>query len=401
MLGVGETSALPPSLALPQTDVRMYWSGRKGWQALQPSSEGTSSWISYMGPEVTFGRAMKDAHPDREVYLIKHARGGTALADWWNPGAGPDDTEAQGEGYKTLKKTIDDGLALLSADSVEYEISGMIWMQGESDAVNAGMAAAYEENLGHFIARIRKDVSVPELPFIIGEIACPEYCTYRTLVVQAQRSVAGADPFVRSFDTLDLERTPSDLWHYGGIAQRVLGQRFAASLLDESTLPAYPSAAIEITGSYTANYTGAFTVGWEFESLEAVWVTDLGVFDLGNDGLYHSTRVGIWEEDTKTLRVEGDVYGSFLLATPLHQGFRYGAVDPVLLPPGRYVIGNVSYADTPDYYVYEAEITESSSIDWTGSRHIEGTHLTFPNVFNATSEDEAAWFGPNLMFIPE
>ena len=106
MVGLGQVTALPPSQRQTQDDVQIYWSGREGWQALQPSSAGSNTWVTYIGPEVSFGRAMKDAQPEREVYLIKHADGGTALADWWQPGEHADDVENQGLGYQIFHRTV-------------------------------------------------------------------------------------------------------------------------------------------------------------------------------------------------------------------------------------------------------------------------------------------------------
>jgi len=398
MVGVGQVTALPPSLRDPIEDVQLYWSGREGWTDLQPSSDYSSSWGTYMGPEITFGRAMKDAHPDRDVYLIKHADGGTALADWWNPGADPSDTVNQGAGYTTFRDTVTQGLGRLDTEGVDFEIAGMIWMQGESDAYYSSYAHAYQANLTHFIDRVREDVAVDDLPFIIGEIHCLGVCPYRDTVIDAERAVAAKDANVRSFDTLDLERFPDDDWHYAGIGQRVLGERFAQSLLDEPELAPFPTAAIEITGSYTYSYYGAYTVGWAFTALEDLQITDLGVFDLGDDGLYHNTLVGIWDEDTEELLIDADVYGAGLYETAWHGGFRFVGIDEITLPAGNYRIGNISYSWTPDYYVYNAGITESDSVDWLGAWHYSGNVLTFPTVDAGSDQTYASWFGPNFLF---
>ena len=153
-----------------------------------------------------------------------------------------------------------------------------------------------------------------------------------------------------------------------------------------------------LTGSYSYSFAGAYTVGWAFNTLEDIQVTDLGVFDLDNDGLYHSTRVGIWDADTGHLLLDADVYSTSLYGTTWHQGFQYVGVAPFPLTKGAYVIGNVSYEVNPDYYVYNAVISESSQIDWTGSRHLSGTHLSLPTLFNSDDENAACWLGPNLMF---
>jgi hypothetical protein len=50
-------------------------------------------------------------------------------------------------------------------------LKGVVWYQGESDAVEAPSAAkVYESSLGKFIDRLRIDTGNPDLPFIIVQI---------------------------------------------------------------------------------------------------------------------------------------------------------------------------------------------------------------------------------------
>jgi len=49
-------------------------------------------------------------------------------------------------------------------------IKGILWHQGESDAFNEQRAATYEEKLHQLVAAFRKELGLPDLPFIAGEI---------------------------------------------------------------------------------------------------------------------------------------------------------------------------------------------------------------------------------------
>lgn len=49
-------------------------------------------------------------------------------------------------------------------------IKGILWHQGESDAINAKLAPRYEENLHGLIADCRKDIKDAMLPFIVGDL---------------------------------------------------------------------------------------------------------------------------------------------------------------------------------------------------------------------------------------
>ncbi len=54
-------------------------------------------------------------------------------------------------------------------------IKGILWHQGESDAFNEDRCKVYEERLHEMIAALRKDLGIPDLPFISGEISVKNY----------------------------------------------------------------------------------------------------------------------------------------------------------------------------------------------------------------------------------
>ena len=396
MAGYGQTVSLPPSLRVAQDDAFVYWSQRPSWVGLQPSSDlGTR----FMGPEVTFGRALADA-TGRPAYLIKHAVGGTDLANFWDPGIAPDDPN-MGEGYRVFSQTVSEALAALEAQGLTPVVRGMVWMQGESDAVSATSAAAYADNLSALVARVREDTGVAFLPFVAAQIDCRSVCdAHRDAVNAAMVAVAEADAQVFTFPTEDLSRYPFDAWHYQGPGVRALGRRFAARLLGEP-LPPLPRPALTVTGSYDASYTGNYTVGWSFSLSEPIWVTDLGQFDLGWDGLSHDTTVALWDDTTGSLLAQADVPSLAAAWSPLVGNFVYAALEPVALEPGDYVIGVQSYEWNPDYYVYNAGITESEAVRWGTGRHVGSTVLSFPTAVVTGSVDQAAWLGPNFLYVPQ
>ncbi len=49
-------------------------------------------------------------------------------------------------------------------------IKGILWHQGESDAFNEERSETYEAKLHEMIAAFRKDLNIPDLPFVSGEI---------------------------------------------------------------------------------------------------------------------------------------------------------------------------------------------------------------------------------------
>ncbi len=396
MAGIAQVNALPPSLRVAQDDVAIYWSGWPAWRGLQPSSDYSSGSATYFGPEVSFGRAMADAQPQREVYLIKHAVGGTDLAEYWYPGS-DDGDPTMGEGYRVWLQTVREGLDALADEGVAYEIAGMIWMQGESDATYDLWAAAYQVNLTHLIDRVREDVGVQDLPFSLGLIDGRDLAAYRDQVRAAQQAVADADPAVHAFETEDLGTYPTDGWHYQGTGMRVMGERFAATLLGQQP-PPFPTAAVEITGLYTWSYYGNFTVGWRFDLSRPVELTDLGIFDLGGDGLARSAEVALWDTANQSLLLSESVPSLDSADSSLYHGFRWVGVDPAELQPGDYIVVNQAFASSFDYYVYNAVITPADAVTWLEGRHGDGTGLAYPPNISSGTEASALWFGANLMY---
>lgn len=158
------------------------------------------------GPEFTFGIYMQK-HVEEPIIIIKTAWGGKSLYnDFRPPSAGPfalsendlqkikekggDVEEAKakraeetGHYYRLMvdhvQKVLKDIKRVYPEYDPEqgYELAGFVWFQGWNDMVNGGVYPergkpggydAYSEALAHFIRDVRKDLSAPEMPFVIG-----------------------------------------------------------------------------------------------------------------------------------------------------------------------------------------------------------------------------------------
>ncbi|ADB15857.1 protein of unknown function DUF303 acetylesterase putative [Pirellula staleyi DSM 6068] len=168
-----------------------------------------------IGPEFTFGLTMEQRLSE-PVLIIKTSWGGRSLhTDFRPPSAGPfvlaketqelwdkhpegahgipkaedrpkfyaEKTAATGVFYremiahvkmvlKDIKRVVPD-----YDENQGYELAGFVWFQGFNDYVDGGVypkqntAGGYElyaDLLGHFIRDVRKDLSAPKLPFVIG-----------------------------------------------------------------------------------------------------------------------------------------------------------------------------------------------------------------------------------------
>ena len=213
MAGHGERDELD-SAALP-VDVRLF--------DLNPMRNS-------FGPEIGFARAWMRQRPSDELWLVKYAVGGSSLLAWqpeWTAeNAARTDDEAKGALYARLLKHTEQ----VTRDA-DCHCAGCLWMQGESDARYAHAAAAYENNLRHFIWRLRRDLGVPRLPFVLGLVNPPcDPWRHVATVREAQHKIAREDDRAALVDTVGLSKHDDNL-HYDTAGQLQLGRRFAEALL--------------------------------------------------------------------------------------------------------------------------------------------------------------------------
>ena len=167
---------------------------------------GASGRDPKIGPELTFGVYMQQ-HVDEPILVIKTAWGGKSLnTDFRPPSAGPYEFNAQqlenlkkqgkdlvqasadrakktGQYYRLMmehiNKVLGDIKRVYPARDAKagYELAGFVWFQGWNDMVDRGTYpnraqpggyAQYSKVLVHFIRDVRKDLSAPKLPFVIG-----------------------------------------------------------------------------------------------------------------------------------------------------------------------------------------------------------------------------------------
>jgi len=138
-----------------------------------------------IGPELTFGMTI-DKHLNEPVLIIKAAWGGKSLySDFRPPSAGAyeNNEKESGHYYRLAIAHVKDVLENISRvspgykKSQGYELCGLVWFQGWNDMVNSsvypdrnypGGYDEYAKLMALFIRDVRKDLSAPELPFVIG-----------------------------------------------------------------------------------------------------------------------------------------------------------------------------------------------------------------------------------------
>ncbi len=186
-------------------------------------------WLPYRIPERRFGPELAFAATmhlelERPVGIIHHARGGSNLAEDWNP-------EIADSLYQRLKEKV-----LAAQAARDIELVGMIWLQGENDSRDKLMSAAYGDNLKALIRRARADFNSPSMFFVAGRVNphypdAPQQVRY-PYVAQVRAAQEGVT--LRGYgwiNTDDLSKVGDHL-HYDTAGLVELGRRFAAKILD-------------------------------------------------------------------------------------------------------------------------------------------------------------------------
>lgn len=131
--------------------------------------------VHHFGPELQFGWVVGD-YLTNQVLLIKTAWGGKSLYRDFRP---PSSGGRVGPYYTKMMAEVREALANLktdfpSYDGRGYQIAGFVWYQGWNDGCEPRTAVPeYEANLVNLIKDVRKELQVPHLPVVIGELTGP------------------------------------------------------------------------------------------------------------------------------------------------------------------------------------------------------------------------------------
>jgi hypothetical protein len=145
-------------------------------------------------------------------------------------------------------------------------------------------------------------------------------------------------------------------------------------------------------GTFTTGLDG--TRGWQFSVIEAIYITALGVYDHGGDGLAEARQVGLWDAGSAllaSLNMPAGVVGSLGA-----DNFRYMMLEtPLLLNPGIFRIGAFYLAGAADVVAQNA-----APFGAPGFVVYEGARLLRDGFGDPTeiSAVVGGAFGPNFLF---
>lgn len=175
------------------------------------------------GPALAFATALIERRPDMAVGLIPCARGGSSIAQW-----------RRSLSDRTLYGSC---LKRVRAASTMGEVAGLLFYQGEADAIDPALYGESELFPGDWGTRFaglvvdwRADLGEPDLPVIyaqIGRQTAPEVLINWAVVREQQAAVELPRCTMIVTDDLALQ----DAVHLTPEGYRIVGERFAEAYL--------------------------------------------------------------------------------------------------------------------------------------------------------------------------
>ncbi len=267
MDGFGTVKELPAELNRPVEGVMIFHGnmaldgaavdGRGIWTVLGPGhgrrfhSDGkTNAYSDRFGVELTFARRIRKLHPEANIALIKYSRGGTSIAEKAAGNFGcwePDFNGGEGDGkginqYDHFLATIRHATAVRDIDGDGEDDTlvpaGILWMQGESDAMyTEEIARRYEANLKRLVDLIRAALRTDDLPVVIGRISdsgkneAGKIWKHGEIVRAAQAAFVKRDASAALVTTTD-KYGYSDPYHYDTAGYIDLGRELAKAIAE-------------------------------------------------------------------------------------------------------------------------------------------------------------------------
>lgn len=295
------------------------------------------------GVELSMGRYLDRASPNGFA-LVKMSVGSSGLADHWD-----DDSL-----YPALSPPNLFSQAVEYLQAAETELGGpivaIVWIQGETDALDATDAGNYEANLTEFIAALR--TTWPGVPFVFNKLhnGIDAVFTEKAPIRAAQVAVAGAVANTALVDLDDLT-LKGDNTHFSADMQVEAGYRLGAAVLDLLGINVPPVAEF----SYVAD---GLDVDFTDESIDddgsiAAWDWDFG------DGSAHGTT----QNPSHSYAANG-VYPVRLTVTDNDGGTHFVEHDVAAIAATWFVDGSSGKGAPEDDTEWNALITDNALSSW-------------------------------------
>jgi len=168
-----------------------------------------------ISPGVMFAKVIRAVYPDKKVYLISNARGGSSITEWEKG------TKYYNEAVRRTKQALKYG-----------QLKAVLWHQGETDYRAAlrhhGEESKYIEQyfakLRRFITDLRNDLGLKDLPFIVGQLQ-PKYKLFNERILKMPDKIKNVA--VVTSEGL----VTHDGFHFDHKSVYILGGRYAEKVL--------------------------------------------------------------------------------------------------------------------------------------------------------------------------
>lgn len=170
----------------------------------------------------TFAAEVAAATPGVTIGLIPCAVGGSPI-DMWKPGAFYNATQSHpwDDALRRAKQALQSGT-----------LKGILWHQGESDS-STELAPAYSDKLDDLIARLRRELDAPAVPFIAGQLGVFAERPWNDAKKQVDRALRELPQRVKhtAFVSAEGLQHKGDKTHFDADSYREFGRRYAAAYL--------------------------------------------------------------------------------------------------------------------------------------------------------------------------
>jgi sialate O-acetylesterase len=173
-------------------------------------------------------------HTKRPIGLIACAHGGTSM-DLWSP-------EKKSEGLKSLYGAMLERIKLAGGN-----LKGVLWYQGESDTFPGG-SQMFEEKMTKWVAAVRRDTGMANLPVITVQIGCVADAKRNPTEWEAIRRIQSEMPKkIKHFEVVNaIDLDLVDSIHIDAAGLKRLGKRMARVALKVTSVKSKMSTGLKI-----------------------------------------------------------------------------------------------------------------------------------------------------------